>query len=291
MNTLNLYRVWCPHEDEWAEVWASEPPTTSPLQSGNPIDESKTYIVDSLSQQFPVSYVGNKIWVHSSPRPQPTPTANYSIYWTGAGDDCVNHIIGDGTPTDFNLPAVTEPADTYYNVYFDPLFGPVYLHNGFVAWSGISGRGNHLSVEVIALATPVQQIQNFIGVVVDYMLVPSTTPDTGLAGMPTLIDTMDQNGICSGWWDYSPSAGLTPNFLQKGNYNIMTIELLVSRFINRLYMYETSSEYISLQSTDSTLLPPGYYLRFCIHNNSSTAWNCHVLMHLFREQTCNIGPT
>ena len=290
MNTINLYRVWCPAEDEWAEVWASEPPTTSPLHAGSPIDETKTYIVDSISQLFPTSDVGTKIWVHASPKPQPTPTANYSIYWTGAGDDCVNHLIGEGAPTDFQLPAVTEITTIHYDICFDPVFGAIYLHNGFVAWSNITGVGNNLSVEVVAKATPVQQSANFVGVVIDGMLIPSTTPDTGFAGNPTLLSTTDQNGVNSGWWDYTDQNGLTPNFTQTGEYNIMTIDILVSRFINKLYMYETSSEYISLGSTDSTLLPPGYFLRFIVTNNSQTAWNCHVLMHLFREATCNIGP-
>ena len=84
MNTINLYRVWCPHEDEWAEVWAQEPPTISPLNAGSPIDPEKTYIIDTISQQFPTSDIGTKIWVHASPKPQPTPTSSISIYWTGA---------------------------------------------------------------------------------------------------------------------------------------------------------------------------------------------------------------
>ena len=61
MNTINLYRVWCPHEDEWAEVWAQEPPTISPLNAGSPIDPEKTYIIDTISQQFPTSDIGTKI--------------------------------------------------------------------------------------------------------------------------------------------------------------------------------------------------------------------------------------
>ena len=224
---------------------------------------------------------GEKLAIHESSRPQ-IPGKFFHTYWSGAGDDMVTPAIGKGSI--LTVQTTVGQAETSVDAQFHKDYGDVYLHEGYVQW-GNAGWGDYIDVSVYASATPLQQSVNL-----DYEIDVSVkikeasggpgTGTDGLNGDPVWVP----NPAGTGWWD-TDGVKTTFNATQTGAYDWYIIEILVNRFMNRIPVYGSSSNYIMLQSADTTLLPDGYLIRVTAHNVSDTAWKVWMFMTVYREQT------
>ena len=219
--------------------------------------------------------------IHESSRPQ-IPGKSFHTYWTGAGDDISTPDIGQGPLLAVDV--LSGDATKEVDVQFHKDFGDVYLHEGYVQWEN-AGWGDCICVEVHATATPLQQSVNLDYTIDESIKIraasggPGTGTD-GLNGDPVWVP----NPAGTGWWD-TDGVTATFNATQTGAYDWYTIEILANRFMNMIPVYGSSSNYVMLQSADTTLLPSGYLVRVKAINNSSTAWRAWVFMTLYRENT------
>lgn len=224
---------------------------------------------------------GRKLAIHQSSRPQIIGKF-FHTYWTGAGDDMATPEIGTGPMLEITNAVST--ATQVVEAQYHKDYGDVYLHEGYVQWEN-AGVGDHIDVEIIATATPLQQATNL-----DYTIDASVkiraasggpgTGTDGLNGDPVWVP----NAAGTGWWD---TDGVTATFsaTQTGAYDWYTIEIIANRFMNKIPVYGSSTSYIMLQSADTTLLPVGYLIRVTAHNVSDTIWRAWMFMTLYREQT------
>lgn len=219
--------------------------------------------------------------LHESSRPKIS-GKSFHTYWSGSGDDMSTPAIGDGPILEVDV--LSGDATKSVDVQFHKDYGDVYLHEGYIQWES-AGWGDCVSVEIYATATPLQQSTNL-----DYTIDASVkiraasggpgTGTDGLNGDPVWVP----NAAGTGWWDIVDSAASFSSG-QTGAYDWYTIEILANRFMNKIPVYGSSSNYVMLQSADTTLLPSGYLIRITAENNSSTAWKTWMFMTLYREQT------
>ena len=228
---------------------------------------------------------GSKLAIHESSRPQINGKF-FHTYWSGAGDDITGTpAIGQGPILEI-VTEVTSPAtlSTSIEAQFHKDFGDVYLHEGYVQWEN-AGWGDYIDVEIYATATPLQTSVNKdytidASVKIRYAAGGAGTGTHGLNGDPVFVPSP----AGTGWWDLVDGA---PSFNsgQTGAYDWYTIEILANRFMNKVPVYGSSSNYIMLQSADTVLLPQGYLIRVTAHNVSDTVWRIWMMMTLYREQT------
>jgi len=263
-----------------ASLSAGEETTVDTLIS----DHVPTPVNINVSTLLTSETSGKKLAIHESSRPQ-IPGKEFHSYWTGAGDDMSTPAIGKGTILDI-LTEVTSPATpkTMVNAQFHKDYGDVYLHEGYIQWEN-AGWGDHIDVEIFATATPLQQVTNLdytidASVKIRYAAGGAGTGTDGLNGDPVWVP----NAAGTGWWD---TDGTTATFSssQTGAYDWYTIEILTNRLMNRIPVYGSSSNYVMLQSADTTLLPNGYCVRITAHNVSDTVWRAWIFMTLYRENT------
>ena len=224
---------------------------------------------------------GNKLAIHESSRPQ-IDGKFFHTYWTGAGDDMSTPAIGEGPLLEVDIAA--GDATKEVDVQFHKDYGDVYLHEGYVQWEN-AGWGDCISVEIYATATPLQQSTNL-----DYTIDASVKIRAAAGGPGTGTDGLNgdpvwvPNAAGTGWWDIVDGSAVFSSG-QTGAYDWYTIEILANRFMNKIPVYGSSSNYIMLQSADTTLLPSGYLIRIIAENNSGTAWKTWMFMTLYRENT------
>lgn len=218
---------------------------------------------------------------HESSRPQ-IPGKSFHTYWSGAGDDMDTPAIGEGPLLD--VKTAVGAAETSVDIQFHKDYGDVYLHEGYIQWEN-AGWGDYISVETYATATPLQQSTNLdysidAGVKIREASGGPGTGTDGLAGDPVWVP----NAAGTGWWDIVSGSAVFSSG-QTGAYDWYTIEILANRFMNCIPVYGSSSNYVMLQSADTTLLPNGYLIRITAHNVSDTVWKSWMFMTLYREQT------
>ena len=219
--------------------------------------------------------------IHESSRPQ-IDGKTFHTYWTGAGDDISTPTIGDGPILD--VQTVLSVAETSVDVQFHKDYGDVYLHEGYIQWEN-AGWGDYIDVEILATATPLQQATNL-----DYTIDASIKIRAAAGGPGTGTDGLNgdpvwvPNAAGTGWWDIVSGSAVFSSG-QTGAYDWYTIEILANRFMNKVPVYGSSSNYVMLQSADTTLLPTGYCIRITANNVSDTVWKAWMFMTLYREQT------
>lgn len=234
-------------------------------------------------ETFPVSDVGTKMAVHESPKPV-VPGKPMYAYWAGAGDDVVNHIVGAGQKG--ILKTIVGQVSTSIDLKFDPTFGKVFLHDGFIIWkdAGIgTDLGDCVDVEIVASPTSLQTAAN-LNYVIESNKVKAVAPGTGTHGFaanPVLVP----NITTTGWWNYDVTAGLTFSNTQTGKYDIWNIEQVANRFVNKFLVFGTNNTYTDLSSEDTSEIPAGYFIRMTAHNVSDTVWYACIVMEMFRERT------
>ena len=250
--------------------------------------------------QLPLSNLdGKKLAVHSSPKPLPEGVETYAV-WAGAGDKLTggsppvalpeNETLGAGDLLQFNMEPGT--ASVVKNISFDPRHGRVWIHEAYLKYEN-AGLGDTITADVVAPATPVQTAANKdYNIVNDWLIYAGPDAGThGLAGNPVLVPrTFAKDGD----WDFD-GVSLTPNFGPggsptpgpNGEYKITTVERVVHRYINRLPLYGTTTNYFNLTSDESAELPInlGYQLRVTVVNTSDTSWKLSAIMEVYRERT------
>lgn len=223
---------------------------------------------------------GKKLAIHESSRPV-VDGKNFTTYWTGSGDDMVTPAIGGGDSllVQTSIGTATETVE----IQFHSDYGDVYIHEGYVQWEG-AGWGDSIDVEMVATATPTQTSTNLDyeldGAKIKAAAGGAGTGTHGLNGNPVFVP----NTAGTGYWDL---VGGSPQYsaTQEGAYDWYTVEVLLARFMNKIPVYGNSSNYIMLQSADSSLVAPGYLIRITANNVSDTAWKAWMIMTLYREQT------
>lgn len=285
---VNKYRVWCTTDNKYVEIWNDTEPTVCPENNNHDIDTEKTVIVETLTQELPLSDLDEKkLAVHPSYKPKGD-LQNYAV-WTGAGDDmeASPHGLGDGpllhfvmTPQSGSPPPIQEVE---IDLEFDPAFGRVWVHEGYLqAING--GPGDYMESFVVARGTPVQTVANKILVIEDNWIkyaVGSPNPAThGWAGNPVLIPrTFSQDGD----WDYD-GINLTPNLTQTGDYKISTVDKTVHHYFNKISCCGTFP-YFSMTSDETTEIPAGYFIRTIAYNVSNSSWHASIIIEIYRERT------
>ena len=220
--------------------------------------------ITERKEDLPLSELGDKLAVHPSTKPT-DPNKEFYLVWTGCGDDVTNHSVGEGELLAFAV--ATGNPTVSKEIRFDPLFGDVYIHEGYAKWDGGSA-GDHMSAMIMTDPTPVQQVASLDLVVEDdWIKYSQSGPGTGTHGFaaaPTLVKrTFSKDGD----WDYE-GGNLTPNFAGDGLYKISTIERTVHKYINKIPLCGTSGGYDRLTSDETAWLPPGYFIRVTAYNAS-----------------------
>ena len=236
----------------------------------------------SIQEMLPRSEVGTKIWVHESPKPE-IAGKQFITQWVGKGDDTTNHIVGGGAL--MKVDAVQGNAMTELDIEFDPVFGDVYLHEGYIQWSD-AGIGDYLNISIWAKATPLQTSTNLDYEISSNKIILASggagTGTHGFNGNPVLVPNRDETGH----WDYDSVNGLTHNGTTTGMYDMFDIEQEVSRYVNGIPLYQTSTEYVQIQNADAALLPNDYFIRLQYNNVSDNGVaSCWMFMTTFRERT------
>lgn len=235
---------------------------------------------------FPVSDIdGMKLAVHASPKPSNTGNTIYAL-WIGAGDNMMTGEMSGGELCEFDLtPGKQEHS---VDIQFHPKNGKVWLHEGYLKFSG-GGSGDYFSASVVGEATPLQQ-SVALDLILDGDIVKysPTGPGTGTHGFadPTAIVLAGRGYSNDGDWDFD-GVDLTPNMLGTGGYRISTVEQIVHRFMHRIPVRGSSDNYCNMSSEESTIIPPHYFVRVTAHNTSNTTWYASVILETYRERTFN----
>lgn len=281
--TVYKYRVWCDTDSKYVEVWGEAAPTVCPENDAHSIDPVKTAIIDSVTQDFPISDLdGKKLSVHESTKPAIDGAATYSV-WTGAGDDPQTGAIGEGETLAFAMSQGV--ASVSKDVTFDPSHGRVWIHEGYLRYNG-AGAGDYVSADVVASATNLQQLANLDLIVEDNWIKPAPggagtgTDGWADANLALIPRTFSKDGD----WDYD-GVSVTPNLAGNGGYKISDIERIVHRFINRIPCLGDCPTYFSMSSEETTELPGSYHLRITFHNVSDSNWTASVLIEIYRQRT------
>lgn len=283
MKTIYNWRIWCVTDNQWKTVWDVNSPTSCPTNNAHQIDSTKTSIIDTISESYPLSSVGEKIAVHSSPKPNDPGKVSY-IVWAGAGDNLtVNpHTLGDGEGLQFDFTPGT--AMISRDLKFSPDFGKVWIHEPYLSYQN-AGIGDYVTAYVVVEASQLQTMANKFMYIENNWVKPvpldgSITPTHGFAATPRL---MPRTFSHDGDWDYD-GVNLLPNYTGTGNYKISDIDRYVHKFVNKI-MISGNSPYFALTSDESIELPAGYSLRVEVHNVSNTTWNASVFVEIYREMT------
>lgn len=235
-------------------------------------------------RDLPFSYLGNKLAIHSSAKPEISGKEFYLV-WTGSGDYLGSPPeIGGGELLQFQLDNTNKIKKI--EVHFHPMFGSVYIHEGYAKWEG-GGIGDYITAYVCASATPLQTVANLnLKITPDNWVVPAfgspSDATHGFAGQPILIPRTKSR---DGEWDYSPEIGLVPNLNGTGLYKISSIPRDVHKYINRIPIEGSSYGYTRLTSNETAFLPPGYHLRIEAYSNSGNTITVSMFMEVYREQT------
>lgn len=244
-------------------------------------------LIDSTT--LPWSDNLGKLAVHASSMPKKDGKVFYDVF-TGCGDDVDNHIPGEGELVVFAF-APSIPTQTYC-VKFDPLFGEVYIHGGYVKYSG-ADFGDYITCDIKAGATPLLTHTVPLDLMVygdddwvKYVGVGGSPVlgTHGLAGTPILIP---RTHSMDGDWDYSPESGLAPNFAGTGGYHMSATETAVHRYVNKLPCIGDSGTYVEIESSEAGFLPPGYHIDVTAVNASGSSWTASFIINIYREQTIN----
>lgn len=282
-DTVNQWRVWCTHDNKWVEKWDVDSPTQCPENISHDIDSTKTVIIDSVTNQYPTSQIGKKVSVHNSSKP----TINGKTLlaqWVGCGDDIVNHVLGGGNLLSIqNTIGVPESS---VDIKFDPIFGDVFIHEGYLSWSGAS-YGDYFTAFIIASPSQLQTVANK-DLIVDgngfVKFSPSGvgTGTHGFAAVPNLIPRDFDN---DGDWDYTEETGLVPNMSSTGSYKISINEQIVECFIKKVPLHGTNTSFFRFVSEETFKLPNNYFIRMVCNNMSNSDWHVTGMITIYREKT------
>lgn len=282
MATVHYWKAWCTTDNKWVHGWNDTQPTKCFENISHDVDISQNVILGTVEDVYPRSSVGDKIAVHSSPKPDVYGKTTY-VVWTGAGDDLTTSpdTIGGGDLMIFSMTPGT-PTVTKL-VKFSPEFGDVWIHEAYLKFEN-AGVGDYIEAYVTASPTPLQTAANLnLYIDGDFIKFTTGTPTAthGFAGTPVLLPrTFSHDGD----WDYD-GTDLTPNLSGTGAYKMSNIERRVHKFVNKIPCMGNCPTYFSMTSDETSYLPSGYFMEIVCHNVSNTTWTASVIMEIYREKT------
>lgn len=225
---------------------------------------------------------GKKLAVHASYKPDIGEETTYAV-WSGAGDDMVNGVVGEGEMLHFDLHTGT-PTVTR-SLKFLPSAGRVWIHEAYLKFTG-GGEGDYISSSVIAPPSAVQQAVNLDlimdGDFVKYSPGGPGTGTHGFAATPTLIPRRYSK---DGSWNYDETTGLTPNFTNEGEYKISTVKAEVHKYFSKLPVCGDCTTYFSMTSEETMEVLQPYYIEITATNVSDTDWHASVIVEMYRQRT------
>jgi hypothetical protein len=283
------------------EVWKNDNQVFADIANGALIVNNGTEdLIDAvrawswlMGDTMPYSrHLEGKLAVHSSAKPEPPGSQTYAV-WAGSGDD-PNAVeaadsLGAGPILTFNMSfEESGPHIETKDVWFDPRHGRVWIHEAYIKFED-GGVQDYMSADIMAPASPLLTHTVSLDLVVDadgwVTAAPggAGTGTHGFAGTPSLLPRTYSN---DGDWDWD-GTNLTPNLTSTGGYRINANEMSVHRYFNKIPLYGTVSNYITMSSEETAELPvsSGYFIRISVHNLSNTNWNMTAIMEIFRERT------
>jgi len=221
------------------------------------------------------------------------------IMWTGVGDDTSNvHTVGGGIPFDIQHDLNEGDPESQY-IDFNIVNNETWLHEGYLTWKDC--EMDSLTVEIVPRVTNIVSGTNTnYNLYGGYMVIPAagdgiidlvddiTEPNNGLIFMPN----NDLNEAPTAFWnaDYNSTTKLyeniTPAPYANGNYNMFSVEIVFSRFLNHMPLL--GSGFICLNSSDTDRLGHGMRLKMIADTNSNVddhKWAVACLMCLHREKS------
>jgi len=235
------------------------------------------------------SYLGGKLAVHASSKPD-IPGIETFVVWTGAGDDITQEdpalSIANGDLLEFQLsPGIGEVIK---EIKFDPRHGRVWIHEAYLKFEN-GGTGDYITSDIVAPPTQLQTVAN-LDLEVDangWVKLAAGGPGTGTHGFAATPALIKRAFSKDGDWDYDETNGLRPNLDGNGLYKISIYERTVSRYVNKIPCYGTTTNYVMMSSDETAELPVslGYFMRVRAVNNSDTTWHATIFMEIYRQRT------
>jgi len=224
-----------------------------------------------------------KPFVQQSSRPIGTDT-----FYTGCDDD--GHFIE-------NVHAIGDDAQSIYYADFDCMGNRSFVHEAMVQWSG--AKRDTITAEIVNKLTTVQAGSN-----TNYNVDPGTGFVVPAAGNGTiaivnefLVEvTNDQDTgepVMPGYWDCNFTSDgtafdmgtLVPNLAGKGKYNMMTAEIVLARFVRKIPLMGTTSNWAILPSSDTAQLPIGTRLKMTFDTRGDDHdWEVSMALVMHREK-------
>jgi len=221
------------------------------------------------------------------------------IMWTGVGDDTTDlHKVGGGNPFDIQHDLGEGDPEAQY-IDFNIVKNETWLHEGYLTWKDC--EMDSLTVEIVPRVTNViagtNTNYNLYG---GYMVIPAagngtidlvddiSHPNNGLIYMPN--NDLDEPPTAFWNADYNSTTKLYENITAapyaNGKYNMFSIEIVFSRFLNHMPLL--GSGFICLNSSDTDRLGHGMRLKMIADTNISSGdhkWAVACLMCLHREKS------
>lgn len=176
------------------------------------------------------------------------------LYFTSAGDDVVNGIVGGGEHLVINNTIDPTVSKTITVQFIDD----IYLKDGIAFWEKAQ-CGDYLDVEI---------------------LLPANTP------LP--IDTKTGNAdVVNGVVNYI-TMSQTPDSTWTGNYILMPVDYVVNRFVNKFLLLGTNTTGIVLESSDAVLIPKIFKVKVTYANFKGIInpdITCVFTIECYRERT------
>ncbi len=238
-----------------------------------------------------------KLRVHQTSRKTGT-----TSYWTGTGDDPSDvHNIGGGTPA---MISHEDGDSTSQIVYcdFNCVNNKTWIHEGYFMWK--DAVHDTITVELVPRLTACH-IDSTAATTYDlyggYLVIPAagdgtlvldadiTDPNNGLIYMPD----DDEGNPPTAYWNatYNPSTKLYENITAApsgdGRYNMFAVEVVFSRFVNKVPMLD--SGFLCLESSDTDQIGHGMRFKFTAETNVTSSpdhdWHASFIMTMHREKS------
>jgi len=302
MSDLFKYRIWCDTENMSYTTWAETEPLVCPNNIAHDIDANKTAIVDTILEDEKRDTSG-KLRVHQTSRPLGT-----KVHFTSRGDDPTNvGDVGGGASLTFHHRIGDDLSHAEY-MDFNTIENKSYIHEGYISWTDCDF--DEVTVEIvprIVTTTPAADTGYFVNPATPYIVLPSalaggvsnvdinedlsdpTTP--GLIYMPEAGDP--QFGKSAAYWDadWNSTTKLFENIRPMpdgdGNYNIFTMEIVFSRFANKMLL--VGSNAIHLKTSDTDMLGHGMRVRVTTVTNTDDdgdhEWHIGCILTMHRQKS------
>jgi hypothetical protein len=255
-----------------------------------------------ITQNTPA--LGNKVAVHSSPKPELEGTETF-VVWTGAGDDpnaTDGCGLGEGDLLNF-LMTIGIPEVTKDVIWNQAAFGRVWIHEAYLKFTN-GGNGDYITAYVMSKPSNILDAATVAALegagqlplgAVSLDLVQHEEDETrfkmapdgpgtgthGFGGTPVLVPhTFTKNGD----WDFD-GTNLLPNLTGTGSFTIHNVEKICHKYVNKVPCFGTCATYFMMSSDETAEIRDGYFARITCYNKSNTNWQASVLMEIYREQT------